>query len=231
MFTKKNALFVLPALAACAFQTGVSHAALIDRGGGLIYDDVLNVTWLQDAQYTITTGYNPFGRLSWAEANEWVANLEYVDTVRGVVWDDWRLPGTLDLPSSTGYDTAGVTSELAYMYYVNLGYAPAELDPSAPAPTSSNYNPFINLSYRAYWSNESEYRPGQAWTFHMHFGYQALNGMNDGLRVWAVRDGDVASLLSVPEPGTFALFGLGLVGAGVARRKKAAAQAAGAATA
>lgn len=26
-----------------------SDAALIDRGGGLIYDDVLDITWLQDA--------------------------------------------------------------------------------------------------------------------------------------------------------------------------------------
>ena len=25
------------------------HATLIDRGGGLIYDDVLEVTWLHDA--------------------------------------------------------------------------------------------------------------------------------------------------------------------------------------
>jgi chemotaxis response regulator CheB len=29
--------------------TGTSQAALFDRGGGLIYDDINNVTWLQDA--------------------------------------------------------------------------------------------------------------------------------------------------------------------------------------
>ena len=32
---------------------------LFDRGGGLIYDDVLNITWLQDANYALTTGHPP----------------------------------------------------------------------------------------------------------------------------------------------------------------------------
>ena len=27
------------------------NAALYDRGNGLIYDDVLDITWLQDANY------------------------------------------------------------------------------------------------------------------------------------------------------------------------------------
>ena len=29
---------------------------LIDRGGGLIYDTELNITWLQDANYAFTSG-------------------------------------------------------------------------------------------------------------------------------------------------------------------------------
>jgi len=31
-----------------------ASATLIDRGSGLIYDDVLNITWLQDVQYALT---------------------------------------------------------------------------------------------------------------------------------------------------------------------------------
>lgn len=34
-----------------ALVTESAQAALYDRGGGLVYDDVLNVTWLQDANY------------------------------------------------------------------------------------------------------------------------------------------------------------------------------------
>lgn len=29
-----------------------AHADFLDRGGGLIYDDVLDITWLQDANYS-----------------------------------------------------------------------------------------------------------------------------------------------------------------------------------
>jgi len=32
---------------------GISNATLIDRGGGLIYDTDLDITWLQDAPRTI----------------------------------------------------------------------------------------------------------------------------------------------------------------------------------
>ena len=35
--------------------TSPIHAALWDRGGGLIYDDVFDITWLQDANYAKTS--------------------------------------------------------------------------------------------------------------------------------------------------------------------------------
>ena len=43
-------------------------AALYDRGNGLIYDDVLDITWLQDANYAQTSGYDNDGKMSWADA-------------------------------------------------------------------------------------------------------------------------------------------------------------------
>ena len=41
--------------------TGISNSSLIDRGGGLIYDTVLDVTWLQDANYAFTSEYDDDG--------------------------------------------------------------------------------------------------------------------------------------------------------------------------
>jgi hypothetical protein len=193
----------------------VASATLIDRGGGLIYDSVLDVTWMQDAQYSITSGYNPFGRMNWQASNDWAASVQYYDPVRNVVWDDWRLPATVNSSSSLGYDLTGQSSELAFMYYVNLGYAPNYAhDRFAPAPTSANYNPFVNLAYRGYWSGTASDYAGRAWGFHFHFGSQEIDGMANENRVWLLRDGDV----TVPEPGTLGLLGAGLLALEVSRR-------------
>jgi len=110
-------------------------AALHDRGGGLIYDDVLKITWLQDARYAPAT-------MLWSQAVAWAEGLSYYDTVRGVTWTDWRLPqvrpvdgvgfnyawsfdGSTDMAyniSAPGSVYPGSTgSEMAYLYSVNLG--------------------------------------------------------------------------------------------------------------
>ena len=73
-------------------------ATLIDRGafndgfGGsvnLIYDTDLDITWLGDAKFAKTSGFDADGRMTWANANAWTAGL----TVGG--FTNWRLPTTL----------------------------------------------------------------------------------------------------------------------------------------
>jgi len=126
----------------------LSHAALFDRGGGLIYDDVLDITWLQDTNYALTNGDDNDGMMDWYEANDWAAGLSYYDAVRDVTYDDWRLPTLSPIDGSSVFDTIisndGSTdqgyartttdgsdggwrdgsgtpvSELGYMFYVNL---------------------------------------------------------------------------------------------------------------
>jgi len=126
---------------------GSAQAALHDRGGGLIYDDVLNITWLSDANYAQTSGFDADGRMTWDNAVAWAAGLSYFDAVRNVTYSDWRLPtvgpinGTTvntafsnNATTDSGYaktttdgtdggwrdGTGAPVSEMGHMYYVNL---------------------------------------------------------------------------------------------------------------
>lgn len=78
-----------------------TNSALFDRGNGLIYDDILDVTWLQDANYAMTSGYDADGKMNWSEANTWVASLD----INGIT--GWRLPNTNPIDNTTDDDING----------------------------------------------------------------------------------------------------------------------------
>ncbi|MEF8728082.1 MAG: hypothetical protein V5B34_07695 [Accumulibacter sp.] len=101
---------------ALAFAMATAHASLIDRGGGLIYDDVLKITWLSDANYAMSSGYDADGRMNWSAAKTWAASLSYGG------YDDWRLPTALNQDGSEPCNGGSCTgSEMGHMFYNNLG--------------------------------------------------------------------------------------------------------------
>jgi hypothetical protein len=175
----------------------LSYAKLIDRGGGLIYDTVQDITWLQDANYAKTSGYDEEGRMSWDEAMAWADQLVYGG------FDDWRLPTTIDGPSVWGYDgttTAGFnisTSEMGYMFYENLGNLGTFATDGTNPQTGwglNNTGPFYNLVPWYYWSG-TEYGldPSIAWFFHFDNGRQrqVTKDTETGFYAWAVHPGDI----------------------------------------
>lgn len=199
--------------------SAVSSAALYDRGGGLLYDDVLNLTWLQDANYAKTSGYDSDGNLTWSGAMSFASNLSYYDSVREITYDDWRLPRVLpvngeeyngkfsfDGSTDEAYNITSTQSELSYMYYVNLGlkgYYTVNGEIRADFGPKKNGNfgtadvaSVLNLRSTVYWT-ESEYLPHpglNAWMFDPYWGNQNFYSKWDQLAVWVVRDGDVANI-------------------------------------
>lgn len=63
-----------------------AQAIFIDAGGGMVYDTELDVTWLKDANYAMTSGYDADGLMNWNDSVAWASSL----TVGGV--NGWRLP-------------------------------------------------------------------------------------------------------------------------------------------
>jgi hypothetical protein len=183
-----------------------AKAELINRGNGLIYDSDQNITWMQDANYAKTSGYNgngsfPLGgAMMWGLAMVWAENLVYGG------YDDWRLP--TGAPNGNNGNTEG---EMRHLYY-NLGN-------TAGGPLI-NAGPFVNLELsRSYWTSTSyTVDPNLACNISFTNGNQNHDHKVSWLYAWAVRDGDVTP---VPIPTAIWLLGSGLVGLiGIRRRFK-----------
>lgn len=137
--------------AACALLlSNVAHPALIDQGGGLIYDDTLNLTWLSDANNAKTSGYSATGLMTWDESVAWAAQLSYHDTVRNVDYSNWRLPNAVPRDFfSTGSELAHLRADLGGLPTVNLY--------STATPTLLAL--FSNITPGFYWPG-NQYSPG-----------------------------------------------------------------------
>ena len=192
--------------------SSLSQAAFIDAGGGMVYDTELNVTWLKDADYAMTAGYDADGLMNWDSAVTWASSL----TVGGVT--GWRLPtmttssGGGPRPNENGQDITGATTdnEFGWLWY--------QLNGGAYITESTDISPFINLPFQGgswqpsdewYWTSEES--GANAWRMSMNCACwdDGSNKLTAEWHAWAVHDGNVAG---VPEPSALLLMAGGLAG-------------------
>ena len=171
---------VLVSVCLCAAAWTSAQAELFDRGGGFIYDDVLNITWTQNA--------NINGPDNWDNQVTWAESLSLFDSVRGVTWDDWRLPnvdvngdGTLiACPFATEPECRD--NEYGYMFREN-------------GITAAMPGLFSNVQAGIYWSGTEHFPNPLSFAQTYHFGLGAIGNhfKTSNFYAWAVRDGDVVA--------------------------------------
>ena len=209
---------------------GAANATLFSRAGGAAYyDDLLNITWLADANYAMNN-YQPqvpphgFGGAMTYQADPTRYTAEgfigWLDDQGGHLGAiGWRLP-TATVPDPTCGDSAsdawgyGCTgSEMGSLFYTTLG--------NVQGPVT-NPGPFTNIQSGLYWtSTPYQLDPNNTTLYGFHWGNGSqgqFGGPGFGAQfAWAVLDGDIAT---IPEPSTALLLGLGLTGLSRAGRRR-----------
>lgn len=202
---------LIGALCACLLSVssiGAKAALVLRLGGQAVYDTDLAITWLADANYAHTSGYDADGIMTQDESVIWAEQLVFGG------YSHWRLP-----LSDTCKNMNCTNSEMGHLFYNELGG-------SAGSPISGSISPnldlFFNIQDNSYWSGAVTDEVGScptcdyAYKFMFHTGMQDIEDIPSHLFAWAVADGDVF----VPIPPALYLFASGLLGlVGVVRRK------------
>jgi hypothetical protein len=226
----KMTVFRLVCASVLLCMSSAPNATLIDRGNGLIYDDVENLTWLQDAGLS--------GSLKWSDAMAWADNLVFGG------FDDWRLPTT------TRFDDPTCSSDArgSLFYEHRTGCTGGEMEMLTNLYDPWTNDLFHNVNSTRYWT-ATPYRDGidpcinypnydvacnlpndngirnnfyWQWAFtgdgSINVPYKTTLAGGNSRYAWAVRNGDV--LASVPSPAAIYLFVSGLFGLfGIMKRK------------
>lgn len=201
---KKATTATISLLLALVFISS-AEATLIDRGNGLIYDTVLNITWTQNE--------NLLGLGTWANQMTKANNLVFGG------FDDWRLATISSTSptntasfcgSGTAVQCAASGNELGYMFYFNLGGTLGS-DKTGNQVGAGGVT-LNNIPFSA-WSG-TEFSATNAWFILFVNGLEggATGPKTDVTGAWAVRNGDSVRS-TTPEPGSLVLLeaGLGLL--------------------
>jgi hypothetical protein len=229
--------------------SGSAQAALLDRGNGLIYDSVLNVTWLQDANLAATETFgvadiDATGRMDRGTADGWI---EAMNAAAYKGYSDWMLPFNLPLNGvsytgfssadfwtgtrDTSYNISSTLDPLGKLFYASLGNlglrSTAGVDRSLTGALGVDYGlvnsgPFSNLTLSSnYWTG-----PTNPTTVGVDQGW--FFSFRTGYQAQVFVDSNLfvwalrpGDVAAVPEPATGALMlvGAGLITAAARRRR------------
>lgn len=207
--------------------TGSSQAALVAIGTATYAGSEYNLIWddNNNGNSVVWLDYTQSGNI-----NSWVKGLDSaltynIDPAYIVDWgtNSWRLPETVDGEYYfhwNGTTTGGyniTNSEMGHLYYEELGNIGRCGTDGTWFPSGwglTNTGDFENLTASLYWSTQYASYSGGIWGFDMKLGSQSwFIGSTYGCGL-ALRTGQISVVQAgtpVPVPGTFWLFGLGII--------------------
>ncbi len=240
-------------------SSGLAKASLVARNldanaatAEAYYDTSLNITWLRDSQHLafVTPGMQSNGLVSWTDGAGAIAALN-ANSAANFGLSGWRMPTANGVATiggagcqfgfngstDCGSNVNNASSELAYMFQVNLGNL-SQRDTSGSVRAGSagidfglvNEGDFTGLTAGRYWSGTDSFRlifssplNGKV-AFDFNDGSQSVFASTAGSlgHVWLVHDGDVGAAVTsqpLPEPGSLALFAVAGLAAALQRRR------------
>jgi hypothetical protein len=193
----------LAAAAAVALAAAVpAQAALVDRGGGLVYDTVRDITWL--AAPALLPGVS-----NWFDAVLFAGAFVHAGAT------DWRLPASNFVDAGcAGAEGFGCSdSEMAHLFYAQLGGQAGQSVFDATGDDAGEIAAVAALPALAatwFWSWQvADDGSNTAFAFNFGTGEQAIRNTDRAGLMLLIHAGDVGGDLTtptpVPEPPTLAL--------------------------
>ncbi len=215
---RKTILFVVMMLI-----VSTSHAEFLYERYGVggevvaIYDWHQDITWMRDASYAYTSGYDSDGVLPYDQALNFVDNLNASGASGHLGISTWRLPkmnyitnngfGTFSYcGSDSGHNVDPESGELAFMYYEHLKLnSKFDCLGQPQTPHSVTYSgPFININNNEgdsyYYGDDYAPDPTRVWGIHFEYGGQHADGKASADAIWPVFSGDLLYTLGDPMP-------------------------------
>ena len=127
--------------------------------------------------------------MNWSQSVSWADTLIYYDSVRNIIWNDWRLPSAMEQGANAPCWGFGCyKSEMGHLYYIEN-------------------TKLSNIQSDFYWSGtKSALYSWDAWYFNFNNGNQNPNNKGNQYYSLAVRNGDVGAPPVIPEPISSILF-------------------------
>lgn len=218
------ALALLISLSANAGLTAVDIDGDWSNGHEGVYDDVLDITWLANANLAVTeafgvAGVQANGTMAWDIAQTFIGAMNAEDSGAGYLGvNSWRQVSSSGC-TSTSDPCDDIDDELGYHFYQNFGAEQGS--PVTQGANTQSLELFGGIEVSFYWTGTETFPgAGTAWAFNTNTGNQIGNTKIAKHYVWPVAPGMVGTPqpVNVPVLPIWAFILLGLTLAGIRLR-------------